>query len=427
MATPLRPKRLREAHAHLLMHGEAMDAVQLAGCTCADDLLARMAARADATPRGDGASGNNWIVGVGARPEAWGSPAWPGLARFDEAVGGRPAIAWCFDTHALLASSAALQAAGIHRGTPDPEGGVILRATDGSLTGVLLESAAKGVAGARPSPTADQRLAWLRAGVADLRSHGFVEVHDMKAPATLGPDLARLSDAGELDMDVRVYVPFEDLGSALDAAEDWTRDNVRLGGAKLFADGTLNSRTAWMLEPFADPIPGHERGTALVTPEQLLAAVEVCDDLGVPLAVHAIGDGAVRAVLDAIERVRPSTLGFRVEHAEVIDEADVPRFAALGVVCSVQPCHLLYDIEALRRLLPRRLERVMPLRELIESGCEPGHLLWFGSDVPIVRPHPEDSIRAAVDRRREGMAEGDAVASAQAISEEDAWAGFEGV
>ncbi|MEZ6235403.1 MAG: amidohydrolase family protein [Phycisphaerales bacterium] len=425
MATPLRPARLREAHAHLLMHGEAMDAVQLADCTSADDLLARMAARADATPSDRNESGGVWIVGVGARPEAWASPAWPSLARFDEAVRGRPAIAWCFDTHALLASSAALRAAGIDRATPDPEGGVILRTTDGSPTGVVLESAAKQVAAARPSPTSEQRLASLRAALADLKAHGFVEVHDLKARPTLGPDLARLSDAGELDMDVRLYVPFEELESALDAAEDWTRENVRLAGAKLFADGTLNSRTAWMLEPFADPIPGHERGTPLVTPEQLLAAVGVCDDLGVPLAVHAIGDGAVRAVLDAIERVRPSTLGFRVEHAELIDEADVPRFAALGVLCSVQPCHLLYDIEALRRLLPGRLDRVMPLRELIESGCEPGHLLWFGSDVPIVRPHPEDSIRAAVHRRREGMPEAAAIAPDQAIEEADAWAAFE--
>ena len=132
-------------------------------------------------------------------------------------------------------------------------------------------------------------------------------------------------------------------------------------------------------------------------------------------------------MLDAIERNRPSTLGFRVEHAEIIDEADVPRFAALGVVCSVQPCHLLYDIEALRRYLPDRVDRVMPMRELVESGCEPGVLLWFGSDVPIVRPHPEDSIRAAVHRRRVGMAADDAIGLRQAIDEADAWAAFEAV
>lgn len=424
MPTGHRPERLREAHAHLLMHGEAMSAVALHDCSSQDEMLARLSRRADEA--GD-AGRDTWIVGVGARPEGWRERAWPDRARFDDAVRGRAAIAWCFDTHGLMASSGALAAAGIGPATPDPEGGIILRDGAGVATGVVLESAAKAVASCVPPPTALERRSMLRAALADLRSHGFTEVHDLKSPATLGEDLAILADAGELDMDVRLYVPLRDLESALNAAPLWERDGVRLGGAKLFADGTLNSRTAWMLHPFVDGLPGHERGTPLVTPDELDEAVRVCDDLGVPLAVHAIGDGAVRAVLDAIERNRPSTLGFRVEHAEVIDEADVPRFGALGVVCSVQPCHLLYDIEALRRFLPHRLDRVMPLADLIESGCEPGDLLWFGSDVPIVRANPEDSIQAAVHRRRTGMAGDDAINLSQSISEDEAWAAFEAV
>lgn len=421
MATK-KPARLREAHAHLQMHGEAMHAVGLQDCASADDMLARLAARADEDAR-TGKSG--WIVGVGARPEGWRDPAWPGLAKMDEACRGRAGIAWCFDTHGLMASSQALHAAGIGKGTGDPEGGVVLRDRDGTATGVVLESAAKMVAAAMPAPSAEQRREWIKSALADLKRHGFVEVHDLKAPPMLGEDLAILADRGELDMDVRLYFLLDDLEAALDGASLWERDQVRLGGAKLFADGTLNSRTAWMLEPFEDGLPGHERGTPLVTPADLDEAVQVCDELGVPLAVHAIGDGAVRAVLDAIERNQPSTLGFRVEHAEVIDEADVPRFAALGVVASLQPCHLLYDIEALRRYLPHRLDRVMPIRELIQAGCEPGDLLWFGSDVPIVRANPDDSIQAAVQRRRAGMGEGEAIGMEQAIGEEDAWAGFE--
>jgi len=399
-----------------------MDAVQLSDCTSADDLLARLARRADEDAR-RGRGG--WLVGVGARPEGWRDAVWPSLARMDEACRGRPAIAWCFDTHALLASSGALREAAIHAGTPDPEGGVIVRERGGELTGVVLESAANRVAGAMPAPTGHQRREWINAALRELKSHGFVEVHDLKAPATLGEDLAILADAGELDMEVRLYLLLDDLEAAMEGAELWERDQVRLGGAKLFADGTLNSRTAWMLEPFVDGMPGRERGTPLVTPADLDEAVQVCDELGVPLAVHAIGDGAVRAVLDAIERNQPSTLGFRVEHAEVIDEADVPRFAALGVVASMQPCHLLYDIEALRRYLPHRLDRVMPIRELVEAGCEPGDLLWFGSDVPIVRANPEDSVRAAVERRREGMRAEEAIGIGQAISEHEAWEAFE--
>ena len=114
--------------------------------------------------------------------------------------------------------------------------------------------------------------------------------------------------------------------------------------------------------------------------------------------------------------------GHRIEHAEIIDEADVGRFKALGVVCSPQPCHLLADIEALRRLLPHRLHRVLPMRELIDSGLTPGVDLLFGSDAPIVAPEPRDNVIAATLRRREGAPASEAIAPEQAISEAEAWA-----
>lgn len=205
-----------------------------------------------------------------------------------------------------------------------------------------------------------------------------------------------------------------------------------------------------MLEPFADPIPSHPCGTALMSMEQIADAIRVCMRHGLHLAAHAIGDGAVRACLDAAEMVREEVakgrggkgaegdragaqggargggpIALRIEHAELVDEQDVGRFAALGVVASVQPCHLLADIEALRRLLPHRLERVLPLRELIDAGCGPGELMWFGSDTPIVRPDAEDSIQAAMHRRRAGMDTSEAIAMGQAIGEGDAWRCFE--
>jgi hypothetical protein len=197
-----------------------------------------------------------------------------------------------------------------------------------------------------------------------------------------------------------------------------------------------------MMHRYAEPLPGMPRGQCMIAPGALDEAITRVDRLGLPLAVHAIGDGAVRTVLDSIQRVRGGSgdsargepgrskggIGrFRIEHAEVIDARDVPRFAAMGVVCSVQPCHLLYDIEAIRRFVPHRLDRVMPLRELIDSGCQPGPdgLLWFGSDVPIVPADPRDSVQAAVQRRRKGMGEEEAIGMAQAISEAEAWAGFQ--
>jgi predicted amidohydrolase YtcJ len=396
-----------------------MSMIPLHGCRSAHELLRAVAiARTDAP----------WIVGVGMRMQAWERPEPPALADLDSAAGARPCFLWSFDHHAALASSRALAAAGINARTPDPARGRIVR-VGGRPTGLLLEAAAKAVWAVVPEPSPAERRAQVIAALLDLARHGFVEIDDLLAPLWLGPVLASLADEGRLAQDVTLYAPLDQIEEAVAQARGpggWERPGLRLGGAKLFADGTLNSRTAWMLHPYADPLPELPRGQAMHSPDQIDASIARTSRLGVGLAVHAIGDAAVRAVLDAWQRARPSldarTPRLRIEHAEIIDEADVPRFSRLGVACSAQPCHLLADIEALRRGLPHRLDRVLPLRELIDSGCEPGRDLFFGSDVPIVRPHPTDSIRAAVHRG--GPGEPGAVAPAQAISEDEAWAAF---
>jgi predicted amidohydrolase YtcJ len=183
-----------------------------------------------------------------------------------------------------------------------------------------------------------------------------------------------------------------------------------------------------MLAPYADAMLEHPCGTALMSVEQIASAMRACTALEVGFAAHAIGDGAVRACLDAAQSLPPLPRdvrrAFRIEHAELIDQADVPRFAELGLTASVQPCHLLYDIEALERSLPDRLHRVLPLRDLVQAGLVPGRTLLFGSDTPIVRPNPEDSIQAAVHRRRADSPASRAIAPLQAISEDEAWACF---
>jgi hypothetical protein len=230
-------------------------------------------------------------------------------------------------------------------------------------------------------------------------------------------------------MRVWLYPPLEAIDRLAPGAGRWERDTVRLAGAKLFADGTLNARTAWMLHPYADPLPGLPHGQAMVTPAQLDEAIATVRAHTLGLAVHAIGDAAVRAVLDAHQRA-PSRGRFphRIEHAELIDERDVDRFARLGIVCSVQPCHLLYDIEALRRGQPDRLDRVLPLKDLIAAGCRPGELLWFGSDSPIVRPDPQDSIDAAIHRTRVRAGPwgefSEPIGIPQGINQAQAWQGF---
>lgn len=423
---------LREAHCHIVACGRAVWMLDLSECQRAGDVLELVRAR-EASLRASGADSRSVpILGQGARPEAWDPPRWPDLGELDRACAGRACALWCFDYHALMASTATLVRAGINARTPNPPGGVIGRSPGFELTGVVYEAAAGAVWSSVQDDTAPDVGAVIDGLVASTLSRApFAEIHDLKAQPWLGPTLARGEVAEALGSRRVVLWPLlEHAEQVLAKRGAWESDRVRLGGFKIFTDGTLNSRTAHMLRAYADGRPEHPRGVAMMTPAQIESAVRRADAMGYPIAAHAIGDAAVRAVLDAIELARPKTPGFRIEHAELIDEADVPRFAQLGVIASLQPCHLLTDVEALCRGVPDRLDRVLPIRELIDSGLVPGESLVFGSDAPIVRADPRDSVWASTRRRRpQGTGAGDgacggAIAAAQAVSEAEAWAAF---
>lgn len=412
---------LREAHAHLPALGQSLRLPDVSGCGSVGACLARVREEAARARAESGAAPFARLAG--ARVEGWAEARWPTLAELDEAGGGVPVVIMGFDHHSGCANTAALRAAGLEAGTPVGAHGVVcVDARSGAATGQLLEDAAYAAWRAAPEAGPEERSAQVAAALAHLAGLGYAQVHDLHSPPWLGPLLAEMDDAGALPMPVTLFAPAAGLGAEAEAARAWGRARVRLGGGKVFADGTLSSRTAAMIHRYAEPLLGHPRGMTLVSPQRMDELVAMSDGLGLPLAVHAIGDNAVRTVLDSVERVKPATRGYRVEHAEIIDAADVGRFARLGVVCSVQPCHLLTDIEALSRYVPHRLERVMPLRELLESGAT----VWFGSDAPIVGADPGDSIRAAVERRREGMGPEEAVAAKQAITPAQAWACFDG-
>jgi predicted amidohydrolase YtcJ len=398
--------------------------LKLDACTSAAqclDLLAQDAARAS----------GGWVLAVGARVESWTDRRWPTRAELDR-VCPRPCCVMSFDHHAVAANTAAMRAGGLSETAPDPPGGVICRDQHAQPTGLLLESAAYQVWHAAPEPTPAERREHVLAALNDLSRHGFLEVHDLLSPSWLGPMLAELEATGQLSAAVRLYAPLAEIHAQHEASKQWGSPRIRLAGAKMFADGTLNSKTAWMLHPYADPLPGLPTGKVMSMPDQIAAAREHTLNLGLGLAVHAIGDAAVRAVLDVENQIqsrgcRPSAeCELRIEHCELIDRADVPRFADLGVIASVQPCHLLADIEVLRRQLPHRLDRVLPLRDLIDAGCVAGRSLIFGSDTPIVRPDPQDNIQAAVHRRRAGADKSESIAPDQMITEKAAWACFAG-
>lgn len=411
------PARLREAHSHIFQLGRSLSMVDLSSCSDRDEMIERLAARAQA------AGEHDWILAHGARPDGWNDPRWPTRKELDRACDGRPVVAWCFDYHALVASSRALEIARIGKDTRIESGRVVLD-TLGEPTGLLLEHAALAMWDRVPEPDMNKRIELVRSACLHLQTHGFVEAHDLKAQAWLGTVLSDLHRAGEIVINTKLFPLIKDLDATISFKDQWNSDHVTLAGGKIFVDGTLNSRTAWMLEPFADGHPEYPCGTPMMSIAQIDHAMNTCKAHGLPVTAHAIGDGAVRAVLDSIERTGQSHHGCRIEHAELIDESDIARFKQLGVIASLQPCHLLADIEALRKAVPDRLDRVLPIRELIESGLEPGVDLVFGSDVPIVRANPIDSIQAAVHRRRAEMSSTESINPDQTIDEETAWKCF---
>lgn len=429
---------MREAHCHIAAYGASLGMPDVRGCRSLGECLECIGTAAATCAPGA------WVRLAGARVEGWAEARWPSLAELDRACPEHPCVMMSFDHHAAAANTRAIRAAGLSAGElVAPNGVVCADARTGQPTGLLLEHAAYRVWGCAPEPSAAERIGHVRGALRRYAAMGFTEVHDLHSQDWLGQVLGELERAGELTTDVWLYPPVARLREVSAGRQGWESARVRLAGGKLFADGTLNSRTALMLAPYREPLAGPGGGAcgkAMVTERELEDAIAATAALGLHLAVHAIGDGAVRMVLDAwersraekkarrqdgIEASRPEPL-LRIEHCEVIDEADVARFAELGVTCSVQPCHLLTDIDVLRGQLPDRLERVLPLRELIDSGLTPGRDLWFGSDAPIVRPNPEDSLFAATERRRPGMRVEDALAWNQRITEAEARACFGG-
>ncbi|MFG0293549.1 MAG: amidohydrolase [Phycisphaerales bacterium JB050] len=428
---------LRDAHLHLLNHGKALAAVQLADCSTVTEVLDRVG-EAHRTLPAHSAKSPVWIDARGLRTEGLAERRYPTIAELDAVTPGRPAVLKSFDYHALMGNTPALLEAGIETSTIDPPAGVIVRDEAGTPTGVLLEAACNAMYDAQPVDTSAQRAEQLALAVEDLRRRGFTEVHDMKASPQLAELLLEMDDRGELDgFAIQMYaVPdeFERVQKVMrfGMRED-TNNPVRFAGLKLFIDGTLNSRTAWMLQPFADPIPAHPTGIPNYTPEQIEMYMRRAHHERFDIAAHAIGDGAVRALLDAYEAVEKQfgeEPGFtlRIEHAQFIDEADIPRFARPGkkrpVIASLQPCHLLTDMEAIERLVPGRAGRAFPLKDLIDAaasaGRDPADMIYLGSDSPIVPANPADNLQAAIHRRRSGMDADRAIAPEQAITREAA-------
>lgn len=405
---------LTDSHLHLAETALAARRIDLADAPTLDDGLARIA---EAAARSEP---SEWLEGKGWDADRW--HRWPTADDLARAVPGRRVALWAHDHHALWTSGPALDAAGVGAGTPDPRGGIIRRDDEGRPTGVLHETAARLVARhvppASPVATADA----VAALEPELVRLGIVALHDPSG-SSLDPSLdraiaiyVRLADRGAFRVRVHACIRPEQLeaataagfrsGKSLGPGPDST---VRAGWLKCFADGTLGSRTAALLEPLelqpGEPAPPNEgRGVWMTEPRELRELASRAAAAGIATTIHAIGDAAVRAALDVLGPTAGRTrLVPRLEHIQLIAPEDVPRFAALGIAASVQPVHLRSDAAKARHLWGRRAEEHgYPFGALARSGA----LVCFGTDAPVEPVDPWPGIACAVTRSAPGWPAG---------------------
>jgi predicted amidohydrolase YtcJ len=398
---------ITDAHLHLAEAALAARRLDLSGEPSLETGLAAIARTHGATP--DPAS---WLEGHGWDADRWGG--WPTAEDLARVAPGRRIALWAHDHHALWVSQAVLDDARIHLDSPDPDGGVIRRDHDGNPTGVLHETAARLVTSRVPQPTVDETAAAVRVHVGKLLALGVVGVHDpggLSLQSGLGTAIEAyrsLAAAGRLGMRVHACIRPEQLDAALELGirsgaplGPDPLDRLRAGWLKAFADGTLGSRTAALLEPLevipGEPLPPNDGFGVWMTPPAVLADLASrAASGGIATQIHAIGDAAVRAALDALAPTAGATaLMPRVEHAQLIADEDVPRFAALGVAASVQPIHVRSDAAKARHLWgPRGEARGYPFGVLAASGA----VLPFGTDAPVEPPDPWPGIACAVTR-----------------------------
>lgn len=372
-----------DSHLHLDWMARAATGVDLGGATTRRDVLQRIAAHADRAAPGA------WVTGSGWCNDEWtDDPRMLTRSELDDAAGGRPVLLTRKDGHSACLSSAALATIGITRDSPTPPGGVIDHER-GELTGMLRERACDLAVQAVPPPSDADFDTALAAVLDRLARAGLTSVHTMDG-ARLFRSLQRLHRAARLPIRVVWNLPVDLLGEAerLGVSSGFGDDMLRIWGVKLFLDGSLGSRTAEML---------NGEGVAVTTQADLSAIVSRCAAAHLNVCLHAIGDGAVRRALDALEPARGAWSMWRprVEHAQCVDQRDLPRFASLGVIASMQPVHAVSDRALADGEWAGRTGDAYAWGALHRAGAT----LAFGSDAPVDDPSPLLGLDAAVGWR----------------------------
>ena len=387
---------LTDAHLHLTGYGTSLEQVDLNGARSWDEVVERVIRFTSGRPSGE------WVEGRGWDQNLWSDHAFPDRAALDRALPGRAVLLRRVDGHAAIASGKALKLAGIDRTTTDPPGGRIVRRSGGEPSGVLVDNAVDLVSRVVPKPGPAVIERRILAACDALARFGLTQIHDAGTTAEQLAVLRSLDGAGKLPIRVYVLLDGSDpqlLDRELALPPGWGRQEMlRIGGVKLYADGALGSRGALLGADYSDD-PGN-RGLAVMSAEDLTAAVRRAAAARYQVAIHAIGDEAVHRALDAFAGLDPRRnirLRHRIEHSQIVRPEDVARFAATQVIASIQPTHCTSDMPwAPERLGPKRIAWAYRWRSLLDAGAQ----LAGGSDAPVESPDPRLGLYAAETRRR---------------------------
>ncbi len=394
---------LVDGHGHLMLLARARLELSLAAAGSEDE-IARMVAAAAARLRP-----GEWITGRGWDQTRWPGQRFPTRASLDRAAPGHPVALIRVDGHATWASGEALARAGITRRSPDPPGGLIAKDGDGEPTGILIDLAQDIIRGLIPAPSEERFDQAVRDTIAECLAKGLTGAHEPGLDLSAIASYTRLIERGQFPF--RVFAALSGKkawGRYRDGAPETVGDGrLVVGAVKLWLDGALGSRGAALHSPYCDD-PANT-GLVLVPPEDVERLAREVSARGFHVWVHAIGDRANTMVLDVFERVianggPPPRL--RVEHAQILTPADIPRFARLGVVPSMQPTHCTSDMRwAGERLGPERLAGAYAWRSVLDSGA----YIAGGSDFPVEDANPFHGLHAgghpaAARGRRSGLA-----------------------
>lgn len=388
-----------DAHGHVSGLGDALAIVDLVGSTSVEDVVARVVAKSGGTSAGQ------WVAGRGWDQNRWGDTRFPSHEKLSAAVPNNPVILTRIDGHAVFANRKAMELAGITSATKDPEGGQIIRDASGNPTGVFVDNAMALVRRVVPPPTREEVKRAVMAAIADGQRWGLTGVHDAGSDETVLSVYDELGKSGQ--MNFRMYAmisggrtesPMLDRLIAAGPKSALYDGTLWVRSIKLYSDGALGSRGAALLDPYSDDAKNN--GLLVSDPKFIEAIAVKALKAGFQVNTHAIGDRGNRVTLDAYEaalkQVPVADHRFRIEHAQILNYADVPRFAQLGVIPSMQASHQTSDMYwAGTRLGVHRLPGAYAWRALLNTGV----VIPNGSDFPVEYVNPLISFHAAIARQ----------------------------